>query len=358
MFRNLISPNISRRYVNTFVQGVATACAVLSLGALSARADDLGVAQTFNNFVFGDFVNQSIDSQGRMAIGGNMTVPSYAIGQEEWRRAGSPATSANLNALYVSGKLTMTSGSIYGNAFAGSYSGPPAAQLFPSPPNGSLTLGNVPINAAASKASYQTRSSFYAGLTTNGSTSVSFGAMTFTGNNASSLNIFSVQASAITSSITSFNFANIAAGSTNIINVIGTETPTFAGQMNWGTTQNRPGVDKLTLFNFATTTSIVASNLRFQGSILAPNATISGAGSMDGTMIVNAANFTQGFESHIIDEGQTYNNNPGSVVLFAGNLPAVTVVPEAGSAQLLLSLLVPAFGVAIVRVRKQRRGNG
>ena len=95
------------------------AAALVVLTSLSAMASplSLGVAGDYNTFIFNNFTATS-DTQGRLAVGGNMNVSGYSVGDQL------PANSGDV--LVVGGDLTYSSGRVYNGdvVVGGSYTGP------------------------------------------------------------------------------------------------------------------------------------------------------------------------------------------------------------------------------------------
>ena len=334
----------------SFPTSVLTAVFVaggICLTSTPAHADDLGQAQSFNFFIFGNATNTS-DAQGRTAVGGNATYTNFPIGQQDYNVFGQLK-----DQLIVGGALSYTGGQIFGNAaatsaptFTGTFPGSPQG------PGGSLRTGsgNLPFNPASFLSSYQSRSTYYASLANSfggGSITQSGGGnfitYNLTGTNAG-LNVFNLSSSTLAANP---GFViNVPATATALINITGNTTNnagvgagiTFT---NSNITFSGGGADKRTLFNLSSATQVNVSGYRIQGSLLAPNASVVGANgaSQDGTLI--ASGVSGQFEGHIIDEGNNYTGTIGSgtiasTVLFQGSLPTVvTAAPEPGSVALL-----------------------
>ena len=83
-------------------------CAALAV-ALSAlvapaHASILGVAGEFNGFVFGNLTSHGQDTEGRLAVGGNLVASSYAVGSGGIGPA-VPITNPRTDVLVVGGDL-------------------------------------------------------------------------------------------------------------------------------------------------------------------------------------------------------------------------------------------------------------
>lgn len=146
-------------------------CTLFATGSVGAIPIDLGYATGFNTFVLGDMTHQHSDVEGRLAVGGNLTLSDYAIGLLL------SDTDNFTDSLVVGGELNFTRGRIHhGNAVSdgsatltevGFYTGD-GADL--KPISGAYrpdTALDTYFSAAAQD--LLTRSSTYGGLTANGS---------------------------------------------------------------------------------------------------------------------------------------------------------------------------------------------
>jgi len=148
----------------------------------------------------------------------------------------------------------------------------------------------------------------------------------------SSLNVFTLNSSMLNGA-TGLNI-NATAGSTVVVNVIGSSANFSNFQMNINGTSKQN-----VLFNFQDATAINLTNFQFNGSILATKAAVSTTyGQLNGTLV--AGSLSGSMESH------DYT--------FTGNLRnrAGTAVPEAGTTALALAALLP-LGI-VVRARRQK----
>ena len=74
---------------------------------------DLGIAGKFNAFILGDMQGYHSDVEGRLAVGGNLTLENYSIGKQL------PNSSGARDDLVVGGKAEFENGRMYsGNAAA------------------------------------------------------------------------------------------------------------------------------------------------------------------------------------------------------------------------------------------------
>ena len=298
-----------------------------------ASAITLGYADGYNVFVFGN-MTQTSDSQGRVAVGGNAILTSFATA-DRLARSNVPA-----NPLIVGGNLVYTNGQVFGgNAVYGGT----ATLTNVGIPDGQFIQGN-PVDFAAAQQELTGLSSALGQLNANGTTRVeAWRGIYLTGQDAN-LNVFTLNGSDL--SAARFFEVNAPAGSTVVVNVTG-QTITLS---NFGMQIN--GTDKQNvLYNFVNATSLSSDGFTFQGSVLAPLAQYNfNNGNIEGTLIA----------ASVSGNGEFHN------YLFAGNLPnlpvsdpqpptASTSVPEPTT---LAGLgLVAATGVVLRRKGKQKVAN-
>jgi len=298
--------------------------------AVLSAANPLGVANAYNVFVFSNFTETGSDTGGRIAAGGNVSFSgTYAVTQSILDLYLAP----NNDSLVVDGTVTSGTGSIlHGNAFretagAGSVS---------MTGGGTLTTGGAsPIGVAALQSSYVNYSTQLSQLSSTGSVNNNgFGTITLTGGN-STINIFSVNIALLGGSNT-FNI-NIPTSATAIINVTGTTgTTTNAGMFINGAGVNgdsSTGATKV-LFNFYQATGLTLGG-GFLGTVLAPNANVTGTNfaQLDGGLIANS--FTGSTEFH--DQLFTGGGTP--------SFPSAPT-PEAGTSALIGFGLIGLAGIA------------
>ncbi len=239
-------------------------------------------AEGFNAVIFGNLNATAGDTEGRLAVGGNLTASSYAVGPN------APAD-PSANSLVVGGNL---------NAMGG-------WQVF----NGNTKYGGTLINAPSMVAPYtlQQASNVYdfagrksefvsisnalAGLADNGSQLYQWTTYTHTGT-SSGLNVFNVDAANWAAA--SNRIIDAPTGSTVLINVLGANGSLSNGMALQG------GIDRTrVMFNYSEATTLNFSNIAVEGSVLAPNAflTLSG-GNINGISVLDGALTQNGGEFH------------------------------------------------------------
>lgn len=282
---------------------VSIASSLLMATGANAAVVDLGAAQGFSGFFFGN-VNAASDVEGRLAVGGNLT-SGFDIG---YRNAyGSSAPS-----LVVKGGVSLTSqwgsaGMIYNgpsiNVDTNASIGPAAATWVP----GQLKTGNIVygttltavdwqygtatqnanfIDFAAAKTQLSGLSTQLTGLAQTGGWAIENGGLKLTGDGSDKPQVFNLGNASLAGGL---SLANIKAGVHVVINSSLTSVD-FNGDFG-GDKANSPDAmaqhrDRI-VFNFGQATSL---NVRtfLNGSVLAVNADVIGSGHLEGTLIANS----------------------------------------------------------------------
>lgn len=295
-------------------------CAIffaLAIPLSAQAANPFADVSDFNAVIFGNATASGGDTEGRLAVGGNLTCTnSYGV-------AGKTGDDGSKYSLIVGGNLTLpSSGWDIGNYRKEVYGGNLIANSGLSWMTSKLINESNVLDFQSIYNNANSLSKYLSGLATNGTISDNiYNAITLTGNTpGTNLYVFNVNAD-YWSKFTD-RYIYITPGSTAVINIIGDLSVT-GGTMyvngNSSTSANSQNV----LFNFYDTKNISTSNFNFLGSILAPDAllTING-GEIEGQVLAGSSNQLNGGEFHN--------------VTFTGNIPPVSV-PEPSS--ILLGLL-------------------
>ncbi|PWW04755.1 putative repeat protein (TIGR01451 family)/choice-of-anchor A domain-containing protein [Paenibacillus cellulosilyticus] len=249
---------------------------------------DLGIANDFNVFVFTDHTQSSVDSEGRVAVGGKATYTNYGVGS-------SLSVSQTRDDLVVQGEIDITSGA----NFAGN------TIIYP---NGTVTnytmtnnngvpnqpLVGSPIDFDAAQRELTALSLNLSAIPVNGTVENNFGQIVLTGTDPE-LNVFMFNGLNVDGEglrLDTANGINIIAplGSTIIITV-GGENVGFGSYTIFrnGITSTRLDAT-LILWNFFQATTAFNQNLSITGSVLAPYADWEaiGFGNINGTIVANS----------------------------------------------------------------------
>lgn len=246
--------------------------------SISVEASILGTAGEFNAFIFDDYACTS-DAEGRVAVGGNMTVSGYSVAD---KLTPEEVSTYNKDMLIVGGNLTYSSGRVYyGNIRVGGTVDMPSYV-----PDGKLIKNKpIPIDFAAEEASLRSLSTQLSQLTPNGTVEAKWGALSLKGDGTNALQIFKLDGQQMLNAHT-FDVQNIAAGATILFNISGAT----AGLTNMSMESLAP-FQTTTLFNFYEAATLQLGGIAVRGSILAPFATVNNPqGVIWGTIIAASWN--------------------------------------------------------------------
>lgn len=308
---------------------------VLAFAAVSSSAfcADLGLANNFNAFIFGNATTYGGHSQGSIAVGGNWNM-NYEAQQNSSPRANLPT--APDAGIYVGGNVITNSYAkvLRGNAYiGGSLTGSLDIQ------NGyNLYQGDAYVKQSdfSNQYLYSTgQASAMAALSaiTIGSFENNLNINLANNNLNGALKVYNLDASLFSGNLSKYatvNFSGLTNDTTIVMNVLG------SGPIDWNWTING-GVQSKIVWNFLDT-DVLTLGRQLHGSILAPNThVIQDSGSIDGTLIAGQWTNLKGQELHS--------------VLFMGDAPASsTPVPEPAT------MAVMGLGIASF-LRKRRKAS-
>lgn len=253
---------------------IATAC---SAGAHAAVLDLSGLIGGANLFTSGNYFARSSDVEGAMLVGGTLDVSSYAINQNN---KDAYATNGNGYALVVGGDLKFSNGQINNGLY---YVGGNTSLTSAGTP-GSTQTADLPLSFTAVAATAKAQSTALSKLVETGTSVAQDHKMTLTGS-GSGVQVFKLTNTEL-ANINDFVIDNVAAGSTVVIDVSGTS----ASFISWGVELNRFASYNV-VYNFADATNLVVQGVGMYGTLLAPNAAVTGAyGQINGNVIVSEWN--------------------------------------------------------------------
>jgi len=300
----------------------------------AAAQTNLGVAEDFNAFVFGNMnTTNGGESEGPIAVGGNWTTATYNVNFKSGTAGYSAATvgsTTNIGAYVAGNVLVSGSTQITNNAYVGGSVSGNALQF---QQGGTLNSG---VNASIfSSAPYISQSNFLASLNAQAintsdqnNLSIDLNTATQYGN----FKVFSIPASQLSANRT-LSILNFSAADTLLINITGGNVSDFGLQITGGNYNQ-------ILWNDSTATSFNIDNRIFEGSLLAPNAAITQSNVIEGNVVAASLTDSGGNELHF-----------GSANQFSGTLLSQTSnpTPEPGTVALWA-----AGSVSFLMVRRRR----
>lgn len=307
------------------------------IGSASQAQTNLGAAQGFNAFIFGNVTTTNGgESEGPLAIGGNWTTGSYNV--DFTNHPATLGSTTNIG-VYVKGNVS-TSGTAqiaYGNAYVGGTVSGSGSFGF----NGGGSLKNGPSfvdGSVFNQGAYINQSNYLAGLSDQAISTSDPNNLNIDLNSASkygNFKVFSIAASDLGAQRT-LNIANFNSAYTLLINITGGDVAHFGLQVNGG------NFDRI-LFNDNSAKMFTVDNRLLEGSLLAPQAAITQSNVIEGNLIAASLTVPNGNELHF-----------GVGRQFDGTLlSAPASVPEPGTLALLSGLGLT--GASLLLRRQARR---
>lgn len=307
--------------IATFRTGAIAAAVSLAGLASTAHAASVLNITDYNAIVLGDYTARNSDVEGRLAVGGNADLTSYAVGSKL------PSSSKGTNGLVVGGNLKATDGQLHNGDLA--VGGANNSNRFTV--RDGTTTTSVNFDFASLGAQLKDTSASLSQYANTAATVNNYGALQLNGSEAG-LNVFSITAAQLSSA--HGLSISVAPGSQVLVNVSGSA----ATWQNMGINLNGLSSANV-LFNFYEATDLTMSGIGINGSILAPNTNVKfDNGQLNGILI--AGNF-QG-------TGELHNTGYAGDLLTPTN-PVVPGVPEPAT----WAMLLLGFGVIGAAMRKR-----
>lgn len=281
------------------------------------RADSFNLASQYNIFVFDTLTADNGGINGNAAIGGTSSFIGFDV----------------TGNLLGQGQISLFNSTVGGDVTSGGTVSPGRSTV-----SGTISQNQspLPVDFAQAESDFTAASLDWSKLVPNGSYSDAYGTMTITGNDAQ-MDVIDVSGSDL-ARINSLVFSgDIPSTATVVVNVSGTDDR----MQNFGFSLGNLQAQNI-IFNFYEATSVKASSLGFDGSILAPQAQVSfNNGHIDGSLIADSLTFAGQSNSTATDCA-----DPGSNALFAGTVPLATPEPS--------TMAMLGFGGLLVFLSKLR----
>ncbi|MCU7495074.1 MAG: choice-of-anchor A family protein [Ignavibacteria bacterium] len=260
----------------------------VNAGSITTGTVDLGVASNYNLFVFGDLVQPSCDTQGRLAVGRDAKLANYSVGDQLSATPGS-------DVLVVGRNLSFTSGAVYyGNVAYGNSTNLPIDMVSI---DGTLRQAS-PVDFDAAKTYLRNLSSQLSTQAANDTAKFEWSSLVLRGSTPL-LNVFNISGADLSKS--SSMAIDVPNGAVVLVNVDGDSVSWQGGLTVNGTDESN------VLYNFYQARVLKIHGIDVRGSILAPFADVEfSSGVQNGQMICNSLT------------GQAQFNN----VRFIGNIPS------------------------------------
>ena len=253
----------------------------MALAAGAARADVLDLTLGgASAYAIGDFSAWNSATQGAIVAGGNVTLSSYAVNQNNLDAYGSYA-------LVAGGNLNVSNGKINN----GSYYAGGRTSIASNVGLGTASVATAaPLSFAATSAYVKSASLALSTVASTGTASLNYGGLYLSGSN-SAVEVFNISADDMAKSGW-LSLSALSTGSTLILNIAGTSAS--ASILNGFSGYN-------VVYNFYEATSVNVSGVGLYGTLLAPLATVTGgnaqingsviAGAWDASVAINAKAF-------------------------------------------------------------------
>lgn len=307
---------------------VSLSCIVSVSASQYTMAATLSNALDFNAFIFNNLTTSGGDTEGRLAVGGNLTVnSSYSVSgcssldctRVDNQPNSQPQSNGTRDDLVVgddilnSGTNTVSWGQLAGNAKVGG-SVASNVSISVTAPNQLITnagAGNVGVNFNTQAMALRQDSLNFSNLSMNGTVSTDTATtLTLLGSDPN-LNIFNITANQWGGSSKS-RFIDVPQNSQVVINVSGGNVNLSGGTFNFGVEncsapifmmspvcKNRLDFAPSTLVNFFEATTIDYATFEHEGAFLAPLAYfMSNGGVINGQAVMSSATVMNGFEFH------------------------------------------------------------
>lgn len=268
----------------TLIALAATATFAGGAAHAASTTIDLGAADGYSALIFGNVGSASAtgfhDVEGRLAAGGNVYLNSFSVNDT--------GTNASAPSIVAGGSLNIGYGSIGASNGTAVYGVSNAAAIVSTQQwfqAGTFSLGSsATLNFSAAQKQLTTLSSTVSALASNGSVIAQNSGYTLVGSASADVDVFNIDTSNLAN--LTLDLSSVKSTATIIINDSASAI-TMSGDFT-----TLSGFASSTLFNFSDATSVSVTGAYVWGSILATDATFSGTGHLQGTLVANAVTAT------------------------------------------------------------------
>lgn len=298
------------------VIAVVTVSTVLPVYAYTGHIN-AGETPTFNgatsNNAFGDLlnwtgvvfgnVNNMIDTEGTIAVGGNY-ISTTGLSVNGGAYGANPASTDNV-AFLVNGNVNIRGyGNVWGQTVIGSAEGNTyhLSNVTPNETtNGKFTVADASNYFGKAKSTANAAKAAVGALPVNGECEAANGTYTFKGNNNADVLVYNVNDANLSAYLFDFTIAD---GQTIVVNLTAADTIKFKNggfRINGKTESDYlRKYNRNIILNVVNATEIETTSCELYGILLAPDADLTGKGaSLCGTTILNNLTGTNGFELHV-----------------------------------------------------------
>lgn len=238
--------------------------------------ENLGIASSFNAFIFDDFMSRASNSQGRIAVGGNASLDSYGL-------ASRLPSQPEMPTLIVGGDLSYGQGKIFvGSGLVGGTINDVNQTVIDGLEGGAFIQqsATIPIDFQAEFARLTQLSNTLKQVSVSGEAEYRYGGIYITGDCSSSIQVFNLDG-ATTLNSNHLVLDCVPDDATIIFNIDGQT----AGFKNIGFGQLHKRAHNI-LYNYYEAEVVQFTNVSIEGSVLAPNAHFDNPrGQINGTVI-------------------------------------------------------------------------
>lgn len=276
--------------------------AVLAVAASSVTfAVNLGTANDFNAFIFGNATTNGGHSDGSIAIAGNWVMGGHIVSSSGSAPAPNLPVSATNVGMYVGGNVTANNQPKV-NSGRNAYIGGSLAGSIQMNGNGDINPAGSSIDTTVFTDYYTYATDLSAALYALGGTHVASTGVNLnltTNTTYGDLKVYTIDASSL-DDLSTIDFTGYTGNETIVFNVLG-------ANVNWKTSYNGPATR--TIWNMGGVANLNVSERDLTGSVLAPSANVIQNRNIQGTLVASQWVLNNSVELH----SRTFDGNLDAV---------------------------------------------